>query len=69
MTKYYVEKTPNDLGQHLIHNEKCDDIENIDDLKFIGNYAKSDLAVITAFQYYKESKECELCSDRAIVKL
>lgn len=63
MSKYYVNETAQNNGDHEVHKEGCYWLGKISRKKYLGTYLACYLAVVEAKKYYSRSNGCKTCSN------
>lgn len=62
MAKYYVNKNPQDNGDHEVHKDGCSWLKMVVDKKYLGEFSSCHGAVAAAKAYYPTADGCKHCS-------
>ncbi len=65
MTVYYVNKKPQDNGDHEVHKTNCPFLPNPKNRQFLGDFDNSHGAVQKATKSYEHSYGCYHCSNES----
>ncbi|MGB6128172.1 MAG: hypothetical protein WBG30_05430 [Psychrilyobacter sp.] len=61
-SNYYVDKNPQDNGDHEVHREDCKKLPNPASREYLGNFDCCEDAVEKAKEIFSQSIECFYCS-------
>ena len=67
MALYYVNKNAQSNGDHEVHKEGCDLLNEVVYKRYLGNFASCHDAVIKAKEYYPQCNGCFYCSRECYV--
>lgn len=62
MDKYYVNKQPQENGDHEVHDANCLRLPRAVNLQYLGEFSYCAAAVIESKQYFSQSNGCYYCS-------
>ena len=62
MAEFYIDKSPKETGDHLIHFSTCESLPKKDGLKYLGSIASYDAAFKEAKKTFTEINACKECA-------
>lgn len=62
MARFYVEKRPDETGEHLVHREGCRKLPGPFQRISVGRFHSTREAMVAAREQYVELSACAVCS-------
>lgn len=62
MAEFYVEKTAQDNGAHIVHKATCSVLPGKEAIQYLGSISNSTSALKKAGQFFKAVSGCSQCS-------
>lgn len=62
MAEFYIEKTAQENGEHLIHFSSCGLVKGIAAKDYLGSIASFESATIEALRTYRKTNACPACA-------
>lgn len=63
-SNYYVNKNPQDNGDHEVHREDCEKLPSPANREYLGHFDCCEDAVEKAKQIFSQSNGCFYCSEK-----
>ncbi len=61
MAEYYVEKSANEAGDHLVHSAKCSSLPAVEAMHYLGAYSSVTAPVNISLDRYVKVATCPDC--------
>lgn len=62
MAEFYVETTPRENGEHVVHNATCGELPAKDSIQYLGAISNCASAVKKAGERFKPVNGCPICA-------
>ena len=62
MAEYYIETTPRDNGEHIVHDATCSELPAKDAIYYLGSISNCASAVKKASERFKSVNGCPHCA-------
>ena len=61
MIEYFVEKTANDKGAHVVHSSRCASLPAKDKMRYLGPYSNTNAPMSEASNWFSVASACPEC--------
>jgi hypothetical protein len=61
MAEFYIEKTPNETGLHVVHSSTCASLPASESLQYLGAFSNANAPVNKAVDRYSKVSTCPSC--------
>ncbi len=61
MIEYYVEKTANETGEHVVHSSRCSSLPATETMRYLGPYSNINAPMNEASNWFSKACACTEC--------
>ena len=61
MAEFYIEKTANETGAHVVHSSTCTCLPAVETMQYLGAYSNAKAPVDQAMDRYVKVSTCSEC--------